>query len=95
MTDVQHRATAAGFLHVLHTSPEVFRDWNAAKKDDYAALGKLIQKSVGLAETPNSADIHAMAEYVDANLKTEADAFAKAHPNAEHHVGGIALMQQS
>jgi hypothetical protein len=43
MTDVQRRATAAGFLHVLHTSPEVFNEWNPIKKDDYAALGKLIQ----------------------------------------------------
>jgi len=95
MTEVQRHAAAAGFLHVLRTSPEVFHEWNAAKKDDYAALGKLIQKSVGLAETPSSADIQAMAKYVDANLKTEADAFAKAYPNAEHHVGGLALMQQS
>jgi 23S rRNA maturation-related 3'-5' exoribonuclease YhaM len=95
MTDVQRQATAAGFLHVLRKSPDVFKEWNAAKKDDYGTLGKLIQKSVGLAETPNSADIHAMAKYVDKDLKTEADAFAKAHPNAEHHVGGIALMQQS
>jgi hypothetical protein len=95
MTDVQRQATAAGFLHVLHKSPEVFNEWNAAKKDDYATLGKLIQKSVGLAETPSAADIHAMASYVDQNLKNEADAFAKAHPNVEHHVGSLALMQQS
>lgn len=80
---------------MLHTSHAVFNEWNAAKKDDYATLGKLIQKSVGLAETPSTADIHAMASYVDKSLKTEADAFAKAHPEAEHHVGEIALMQQS
>ncbi|HTZ54348.1 MAG TPA: hypothetical protein VMB20_04745 [Candidatus Acidoferrum sp.] len=95
MTEVQRQATAAGFLHVLHKSPEVFNEWNAAKKDDYVTLGKLIQKSVGLAETPTTADIQAMAGYVDKNLKSEADAFAKAYPNAEHHVGGLALMQQS
>jgi 23S rRNA maturation-related 3'-5' exoribonuclease YhaM len=95
MTDVQRQATAAGFLHVLHKSPDVFKEWNAAKKDDYATLGKLIQKSVGLAAAPSGTDITAMANYVDKNLKSEADAFAKAHPNAEHHVGGIALMQQN
>jgi 23S rRNA maturation-related 3'-5' exoribonuclease YhaM len=95
MTEVQRQATAAGFLHALHKSPEVFKEWTAAKKDDYATLGKLIQKSVGLAETPSVDDIHAMAKHVDANLKDEAAAFHAAHPQAEHLVGSIAFMQQS
>jgi hypothetical protein len=94
MTEIQQRATAAGFLHALHTSPELFKEWMSEKKDDYAALGKLIQKTVGLAETPSAADIKAMASYIDAHLKTESDAFHKAHPEAPHHVGDIALMQQ-
>jgi hypothetical protein len=95
MTNVQHHATAAGFLHVLHTSPEVFKEWNAVKKDDYAALGKLIQKTVGLAETPSTADIHAMATYIDGSLKEEAGKFHQAHADVPHHVGSIAMMQQS
>ena len=95
MTDVQRHATAAGFLHVLHTSPDVFKEWNAIKKDDYAALGKLIQKTVGLAETPSPADIQAMASYIDASLKEEAQKFHQAHADAPHHVGSIAMMQQS
>lgn len=94
MTDVQRRATAAGFLHVLHASPEVYNEWSPIKKDDYAALGKLIQKSVGLRETPSPEDIHAMATYVDAHLKDEAATFHQAHVDAPHHVGTFAMMQQ-
>jgi hypothetical protein len=95
MTEVQQRATAAGFLHVLHTSPEVFNEWNPIKKDDYAALGKLIQKTVGLHETPSAQDIHAMASYIDAHLKDEAAKFHQAHADVAHHVGSVAMMQQS
>jgi hypothetical protein len=95
MTEIQRHAAAAGFLHVLHNSKEVFDEWKSAKKDDYAALGKLIQKSVGLAETPTPADFHAMASYIDAHLKTEANAFAAAHPDVAHHVGSIGLMTQN
>jgi hypothetical protein len=94
MTDVQRRATAAGFLHVLLSSPEVYNEWKPIKKDDYAALGKLIQKTVGLHETPSAEDIHAMASYVDVHLKTEAASFHQAHPDAPHHVGAFAMMQQ-
>ncbi len=95
MTEVQQRATAAGFLHVLHASPEVYKEWSTLKKDDYAALGKLIQKSVGLSETPNKDDIHAMASYIDQHLKDEANKFTAAHADAPRLVGSIAMMQQS
>jgi len=94
MTELQQRATAAGFLHALHSSPELFKEWSGIEKDDYAAIGKLVQKTVGLAETPSSADIHAMAAYVDSHLKEEADKFHKAHADAPHIVGTFALMQQ-
>jgi hypothetical protein len=95
MTEVQRRATAAGFLHALHSSPEVFKEWHPIKKDDYSALGKLIQKTVGLSEAPSKDDIHAMATYIDGHMKDEADKFAASHADAAHHVGVIALMQQS
>ena len=95
MTDVQRRAAAAGFLHVLHASPEVYNEWTPIKKNDYAALGKLIQKTVGLHETPSTEDIHAMASYVNAHLKDEAANFHQTHPDAPHHVGIFAMMQQN
>jgi hypothetical protein len=95
MTEIQRHATAAGFLHALHTSPATFKEWLALKKDDYASIGKLIQKTVGLSETPNTQDIHAMASHIDTDLKSETEAFTKAHPDAPRHVGEIALMQQS
>jgi hypothetical protein len=94
MTETQRHATAAGFLHMLHKSSTVYKEWEGIKKDDYPALGKLIQKTVGLAETPSQADIHAMASYIDSQLKDEAGKFTAAHAGA-HHVGVIALMQQS
>jgi len=95
MNAVQHHAAAAGFLHALHTSPEVFKEWSDAKKDDHAAIGKLVQKTLGLAQTPGKSDLEAMAKYIDAHLKTEASAFHAAHPAAPHHVGVAFLMQQS
>lgn len=95
MTDVQRQATAAGFLHVLHRSPEVFNEWDKVKKDDYTALGHLVRKTVGLSETPSKDDINAMAKHIDAHLKDETAKFHQAHAGVEHHVGTIAMMQQS
>jgi hypothetical protein len=95
MTEIQQRATAAGFLHALHTSPELFKEWSNVKKDDYAELGRLIQKTVGLSAAPTSADIHAMAAYIDGHLQKESSAFHEAHPEVSHNVGTIAMMQQS
>jgi hypothetical protein len=95
MTDVQQRAAAAGFLHVLHTSPELFNEWMDTKKDDGAAIGKLVQKTLGLAQAPGTQDLHAMATYIDAHLKDDVSEFHAAHPNAPRHVGEIFLMQQS
>jgi hypothetical protein len=95
MTDVQRQATAAGFLHVLQQSPEVFNEWDKVKKDDYAALGHLVRKTVGLSETPNKDDIQAMAKHIAARLKDETAKFHQAHAGVEHHVGTIAMMQQS
>ncbi|HEX8807054.1 MAG TPA: hypothetical protein VF741_08890 [Candidatus Aquilonibacter sp.] len=95
MNDVQHRAAAAGFLHALHTSPEVYKEWSDTKKDDHAAVGKLVQKTVGLADAPSKSDLEAMAKHVDGHLKSEVNAFRAAHPTGPHHVGIIFLMQQS
>jgi hypothetical protein len=95
MNDIQQRATAAGFLHALHTSPEVYKEWSDAKQDDHAAVGKLVQKTVGLADAPGKSDLEAMAKYIDGHLKTEVGAFHAAHPAAPHHVGAVFLMQQS
>ena len=94
MTELQRRATAAGFLHALHTSTELYDEWSKTPKDDFAEIGKLIKKTMGSAETPTKADIEAMAAYVDAHLKDEVAEFHKKHPGGPHHVGIVALTQQ-
>lgn len=94
MNDVQQRATAAGFIHALHTSPELFKEWMGTKDDD-AAIGRLVQKTLGLAQAPDKQDLHAMAAYVDAHLKDDVAEFHAAHPSAPHHVGMLFLTQQS
>lgn len=95
MTDTQQRAVAAGFMHVLQTHADVYAQWEKIPKDDYAAIGKLIQDTMGLAQTPSQADIHAMASYVDAHLKEDVATVQAANANAPRHVGFIAMMQQS
>lgn len=95
MNDVQQRATAAGFLHALQTSPALFAEWNAIPKDDYAAIGSLVQRSMGLAQAPSKDDLYAMATYVDAHLNDQLNALRASNPSTPSHVGGFVLMQQS
>ncbi len=95
MTDVQQRATAAGFLHALHTTPALYTEWNAIAKDNYAAIGALIQKTMGLAQAPSKDDLTAMATYIDAHLGDEVTALRASKPEAPAHVGFIAVMQQN
>jgi len=95
MTDVQQRATAAGFLHALQTTPALFNEWNAISKDDDAAIGALIQKTMGLSSAPTKADLHAMAAYIDAHLGEQVTALRQSNPQAPSHVGEIFMMQQN
>ena len=95
MTDTQRRAVAAGFLHALQSSPEVYNEWSGIKKDDYGAIGALIQKTVGLAQQPTQDDIHAMAKYIDSHLQEHVAAIKAEHDDAPRHVGFVAAMQQS
>lgn len=95
MTDTQRRATAAGFLHALQTSPDVYQEWSGIAKDNYAAIGALVQKTMGLSQAPSQADIEAMAQYIDAQLSQHVDAIKAQHDDAPHHVGFIAMMQQN
>jgi hypothetical protein len=95
MTDSQRKAVAAGFLHALSVDQDVAKEWMATKKDDHAAVGALIQKTMGLATAPSTDDINAMAQYVDSHLKDHTEKIAQAHPGAAHAVGFIAIMQQN
>jgi hypothetical protein len=95
MTDVQQRAIAAGFLHALQTTPALYQEWNATPKDDYAAIGALIQKSMGLAQAPTKDDLNAMAAYIDKSLGEQVSALRASNPGAPSHVGMVVLTQQS
>jgi hypothetical protein len=95
MTETQHKAVAAGFVHALHADKNVAREWLATAKDDHAAVGALIQKTVGLASAPSKEDLHAMANYVESDLKEHTSAIQAAHPDAPRNVGFILIMQQN
>ena len=94
MTEVQIRAVAAGFLHALHTTPDLYAEWTKTPKSDYEQVGKLIKKTVGLAEQPTKVDLEALARYIDTYLKSEADAFHQAHQDAPHQVGESVFAKQ-
>ena len=94
MTDTQRRAIAAGFLHALQTSPDVYQEWSGIAKDDYAAIGALVQKTMGLSQAPTQDDIVAMAQYVDSNLQEHVASIKAEHDDAPHHVGFLAMTQQ-
>ncbi len=91
MTDVQRRATAAGFLHALQTTPELVAEWSKIPKTDDAAMGALIQKTMGLAQAPSKDDLHAMEQYVDKALGEQAADLQETHA----HVVGFFLTQQN
>jgi len=95
MTDVQQRATAAGFLHALQTTPALFQEWNAIPKDNYAAIGALIQKTMGLTQAPSKDDLNAMATYIDKSLGAQVGALRASNPETPSHVGVLVLMQQN
>jgi hypothetical protein len=95
MTDTQRRAIAAGFLHALQASPDVYQEWSGIAKDDYGAIGALVQKTMGLSQAPNRDDITAMAQYVDSHLQEHVANIKAEHDDAPHHVGFMAMMQQN
>ena len=92
MTDVQRRAIASGFLHALQTTPELFNEWNGIPKTDHAAMGVLIQKTMGLAQAPSAADLLAMEAYVEEALGHQATAISQKQPRT---VGYFATQQNS
>ncbi|NNM99244.1 MAG: hypothetical protein HKL91_05565 [Candidatus Eremiobacteraeota bacterium] len=95
MNDVAQRAVAAGFLHALQTTPALFDQWMKTAKDDTAAIGALVARTLGLAQVPNADDLHAMAHYVDSSLQEQVRSVQAANPSAPNHVGFIVAMQAS
>lgn len=95
MNEIQRRAVSAGFLHALQSSQELYDEWIALPKDDDAAIGGLVARTLNMAEPPDRDDLYAMARYVDANLQSSVDALQRANPNAPRHVGFMYAMQQN
>lgn len=71
MEEYQRQGVVAGFLHVLKHSPEVFEEWDKQDSHDADAIGKLVQKTMGLKEPPAPADLQAMAAHADTHLKPQ------------------------
>ena len=94
MNDTQRKAAAAGFMHALANSREALTEWANTAKDDPAAVGALIQKTVGLANPPSVDDLRAMSTHIKQNLQPQVQEVQAADP-AGHHVGNFILAQQS
>jgi len=95
VTESQQHGVAAGFLHILQTHSQVYEKWMHIPKDDYLSIGTLIKEEMGLSTAPDVSDFHAMATYVDAQLKGQVSAIQSANANAPRHVGFLAAMQQN
>jgi hypothetical protein len=85
MANVQQAAIAAGFLHALRDAG-VLAEWQNAKGDS-SKLCALIQKTLGLAQTPSAADLAAMRDYAEKNLQSEHAELLEQQPNGPHIVG--------
>ena len=93
MTPSQCRATAAGFLHLLKTTPDVYNEWLATPKDDSTAICALIGRTLGLAEAPTELDLETMAKYTDAALTSDIRELLESDDRTPRHVGIIYLVQ--
>ncbi len=63
MNDVQCQAAAMGFIHALKQSEELRNELVGAQKESLAAVGSLVQKTLGLQSRPSTADLEAMRAY--------------------------------
>lgn len=88
MTDSQRHAIAAGFAHILAKHAEVYERYIKVRGNP-AAMGKLIQEEMALAQAPDEADLRAMETYTDEDLKEQTEAIRRANRNAPHQVGYI------
>jgi hypothetical protein len=95
MTPSQCRGVAAGFLHQLQTTPELFDEWLATPKSDLPAICALIARSMGLAQVPTETDLDTMAKYIDASLSDFFRDPAARTERTPRHVGDIALTQHT
>ncbi|MHB8151538.1 MAG: hypothetical protein ACYDGW_03300 [Vulcanimicrobiaceae bacterium] len=91
MNDVQRKACAAGFIHALQQSPDLFRTWLKTPKNDAHAIGALVQQALGLAATPSHEDLTAMASHATGNLRPQLTALQTLDPAVPAENGIIML----
>lgn len=94
MNQHQHRGVVAGFFHVLHTTPEVFKEWMETPKHDAKAVGELVQRTLGLSQCPSSDDLHKMAAHADNELKPQIESLQRDHAGVPTHAGIFFATQQ-
>ena len=92
MNESQHRGIVAGFLHMLATSPEVFKEWQETPKNP-AAMGAFIQKSMNLKDAPTEDEIRAMSDYSEKELRPHLEALQNV--GVPRQVGNIFGMTQN
>ena len=95
MTTVQQQAVAAGFLHALGASPDLYNDLEKIPKHDADAIGAFIAKTLGLAQAPSVSDLTAMAAYANASLQEQAQKIAPLAASESTSVGMMFFMQPS
>ena len=93
MNDVARREVAADFLRALQTTPTLVDARMKIAKDDTAAIGALVARTLDLEQVPTAEDLHAMAHHVDGHLSGTVAEIQAANANAPKTVGFIALMQ--
>jgi hypothetical protein len=93
MNDVQIRAIAAGFIHAMQTTPELFTEWNQMDKTP-ANIGPLIQRTLNLATVPTADDLTKLAAYVDEHLSDQFAQLRAAHPEIHPHCGNTVGVNQ-
>lgn len=91
MANVRHAAIAAGFMHAL-SDPSTFAKWQAAQNDP-AAIGKLIQETLGLAQPPSAADIEEMRKHAEDQLQDQHEKIKEQQSSVPHMVGFAFTMQ--
>lgn len=93
MNEAQLRGIVAGFLHILTTTPEVFREWQNTPKEP-GAMGALIQKSMNLKSAPTAEHLQAMSDYSQKELRPHLQSLDDLDAGVPRQVGNAFGMTQ-
>lgn len=94
MNESQLRGVVAGYLHVLTTSPEVFKEWQNTPKEP-GAIGAHVAKTLNLKAAPTSEELQTMSDYADDHLKPHIESLNNMQAHVPSQVGNAFGMTQS